>query len=70
MATVQSALLYEAEVWPDSLNRKIYGKKLTQIQNGVLSGFPVSKSAILVVAGVMPIDLLAKERNIFFQRKK
>lgn len=74
MAAVQSVLLYGSEVWADSLNRKTYRKKLGQIQKRsalrVASAYrTVSEPAVLVVAGVMPIDLLAKERKIAYQRK-
>ena len=64
----------QAVVLADSLNRKIYRKKLAEKTKcsldsmGLQHGFRAG--AVLVVAGVMPIDLLANERKIVFQRKK
>ena len=76
MAAVQSIILYGAEVWADSLNRKIYGKNhLAQVQRRsalrVASAYHmVSELAALVVARMMHIDLLAKKCKIIFQSKK
>ena len=67
MAAVQSVLLYGVEVWADSLDRKIYRKELAQIQRRsalhVTSAYStVSDSAVLVVAGIMTIHLITKDR--------
>lgn len=74
MSSVQSVLLYGAEVWADSLNKEMYRKRLAQVQRQgalrVASAYrTVSEPAILVIAGVIPIDLLAKERKTVFLRK-
>ena len=68
MATAHSILLYGAEIWADSLKTKKYGKTMTMVQRqGALriacSYRTVSAQAVLVVAGVIPVDLLAFERK-------
>ena len=75
MAAIQSVLLNGTEVWTDFLNHKIYRKKLAQVQRRsalrVSSAYrTISELAVLIVAGMVPIDLLAKERKMVFQRKK
>ena len=52
---VQSVVLYGAEVWIDSLTRKIYNKKLTHVQRRialrVASASHGFRAGCLVVAG-------------------
>lgn len=74
MAAVQSTLLYGAEVWAEALNKESYKKRLCQVQRRaalrVASAYrTVSEPAALVIAGVIPIDLLARERRAIYLRK-
>lgn len=74
MSSTQSVLLYGAEVWADSLKKEMYRKRLSQVQRRgalrVASAYrTVSEAAILVIAGCIPIHLLAKERKAIFLRK-
>lgn len=75
MSTVQSVLLYGAEVWADALNKELYRKRLAQVQRRaalrVTSAYrTVSEPAVLVVAGIVPIALLAQERKRAYIRKR
>lgn len=68
MTTVQSVLLYGAEIWAESLRIEKYRKKIAAVQRrGALrvtcAYRTVSEPAVLVIAGVAPIDLLALERQ-------
>lgn len=74
MSAVQSVLLYGAEVWADSLNKEMYRKRLAQVQRRgalrVASAYrTVSEAAVLVIAGCIPIELLAMERKAVYERK-
>jgi hypothetical protein len=74
MSAVQSVLLYGAEIWADSLEKDMYRKRLSQVQRRsalrVASAYrTVSEAAILVIAGCIPIHLLAKERKAIYTRK-
>lgn len=74
MTTVNSILLYGAEVWADNVRIKKYCKKLKAVQRqGALriacSYKTVSEPAIQVVARVIPIDLLALERQAIYNRE-
>lgn len=73
MSTVNSVLLYGAELWADALKYEKYRKRVAAVQRrGALrvacAYRTVSESAILVVAGVVPIDLMAQERKQVFNR--
>lgn len=73
MSTAHSILLYGAEVWADALAVKKYRKAMTNVQRrGALriacAYRTVSAEAVLVVAGVIPIDLLATERKRIYDR--
>jgi hypothetical protein len=75
MAAVQSVLLYGAEVWADSMHKQMYRKRLLQVQRRsalrVASGYrTVSEAAILVIAGCIPIHLVAQERKAIYHRKR
>jgi len=66
MATAQSIILYGAELWGDAMEVARNRKRLNQVQRtGALrvtcAYRTVSESAVLVIAGAIPIDLLAKE---------
>lgn len=74
MTAVQSVLLYGAEIWADALSKEIYSKRLAQVQRRVAlrvaSAYrTVSHPAVLVIAGVIPIDILAQERSAIYRRK-
>lgn len=73
MATTHSILLYGAEVWADVMKFKKYRKCVTAVQRrGALriacSYRTVSEAAVLVIAGVIPVDLLACERKRIYDR--
>ena len=72
---VNSKLLYAAPIWTSALNKHAILKKLFSAQRGVVMRIvsayrTVSTSAVLVLAGVPPIDLLADERQETFQLRK
>lgn len=75
MSTVQSVLLYGAEFWAVvALSKEKYRKRLAQVQRQaalrVASSYrTVSEPAVLVIAGIAPIALLARERYAIYQRK-
>ncbi|XP_046431021.1 uncharacterized protein LOC124184890 [Neodiprion fabricii] len=73
MSTVNSILLYGAEIWADSLKTKKYCHTMTTVQRRsalriACSYRTVSAQAVLVVAGVIPIDLFAFERKRVYGR--
>ncbi|XP_030747880.1 uncharacterized protein LOC115876293 [Sitophilus oryzae] len=73
MSTVQSVLLYGAEIWAVVLSKEKYRKRLAQVQRQaalrVASSYrTVSEPAVLVIAGIAPIALLARERYAIYQR--
>uniref|UniRef100_A0A1B6JZR0 Uncharacterized protein n=1 Tax=Homalodisca liturata TaxID=320908 RepID=A0A1B6JZR0_9HEMI len=68
MSVTNSVILYGCEIWADALRQKRYRKKVVAVQRrGALrisSAYrTVSEPAVLVIAGVIPIDLLALERK-------
>ena len=72
MAVTHSMLLYGAEVWGGAMRVKKYSRAMLGVQRrGALriacAYRTVSGAAILVIAGVIPIDLLALERVGVFQ---
>lgn len=74
MSAVQSVLLYGAEIWAHALDKEMYRIRLGRVQRlaalRVASAYrTVSEPAILVIAGVIPIALLARERQAIFRRK-
>lgn len=71
MSVVHSVLLFGCETWAEALKKKnLRGKMATVQRRGALriaSAYrTVSEPAVLVVAGVIPIDLLAFERKQIF----
>lgn len=75
MSVVHSILLYGAEIWADALEVERNRKKMASVQRRsalrTASAYrTVSEAAVLVVAGVIPIDLLAKERKRVYVRKQ
>ena len=74
MTEIQSVLLYGAKMWADALNRKVYRKRLSQVQRRgplrVVSAYrTVSEAAVMVIAGVIPINVYAKERRAVHLKK-
>ena len=72
---VNLKLLYAAPVWTSALNNHAIQEKLFSAQRGVVlkivSAYrTVSTIAVLVLASVLPIDLLAEERKEIFQLRK
>lgn len=72
MEKVISKLSFGAEVWADSLDEK--AKCLAQVQRKaalkIAFAYPtVSESAILVIANIIPVALMAKERKAVSLRK-
>ena len=72
---VHSKLIYVAPVWALASNNHAILKKLSSAQRGValrvISAYrTVSRSAVLVLASVPPIDLLARKRQEAFQLRK
>ena len=72
---VNSKLLYAAPIWTSALNNHANLKKLFAAQRGVVMRIvsayrTVSKSAVLVLASVPPIDFLSEERKETFQLRK
>lgn len=68
MSVVQSILLYGAEIWASAMHIQKYRVRMVSVQRrGALrvacAYRTVSDDAALVVAGVIPIDLLARERQ-------
>ena len=56
-------MLYGAQVWTDSMRYKKYHKRLAAVLRGgalrvACSYRAVSEAAVLVIAGVIPVDLL------------
>lgn len=74
MSAVQSVLLYGAEIWGHALAKESYRIRLGRVQRlaalRVASAYrTVSEPAVLVIAGVIPIALLARERQAIYRRK-
>ena len=72
---VHSKLHYAAPVWANTLENNAIQRKLFSAQRGValriVSAYRiVLTSAVLVLASVLPIDLLAEERQETFQLDK
>ena len=68
MATTNSILLYGAEIWADAMKVNKYKKRMVAVQRrGALrvacAYRTVSEEAVAVIAGTIPIDLLARERK-------
>ena len=75
MSVTTSILLYGAEVWADALRIEKYRKRIAGVQRlgaqrVVCSYHTVSEPAVMVIAGIIPIDLLAWERKEIFHKKK
>lgn len=67
MSVVNSVLLYGCEVWAVALQKEKYRKPMGAVQRRgalrIASAYrTVSEPAVLVIAGVMPIDIMAMAR--------
>ncbi|XP_035725540.1 uncharacterized protein LOC118443128 [Vespa mandarinia] len=74
MRAAEAVMLYGAEVWAEALRKQKYRKRIAAVQRrGALriacSYRTVSEPAVLVVAWIIPIDLLAQERKFVFQQR-
>jgi hypothetical protein len=72
LSVVQSVLLYGCEVWAEALRKGLYRAKVMAVQRRcalrITSSYrTVSEPAVLVIAGVIPLDLLAFERRRIFE---
>jgi hypothetical protein len=72
MSTVNATLLYGAEVWAGAMKVKKYSKRILSVQRRAALRVAcayrsVSGPAVMVVAGVIPLDLLAVERQCIFR---
>ena len=74
MRAAEAIMLYRAEVWAGALRKEVHRERLGRVHRmdslRIACSFrTVSELAILVVAEVIPIDLLAQERQYFHQQK-
>lgn len=74
MSSVMSVLLYGAEVWAQALSKECYRKQLARVQRlgalRIASAYrTVSEPAVMVLAGVVPVHLLARERQVIYRRR-
>ena len=71
---VKSVILYASPIWADCLKYKTYTQSISSVYRRtalrVCCAYrTVSDEAALVVAGMIPIDLLAKERQLLYEKK-
>lgn len=74
MNAVDSVLLYGSEVWADALYKQVNCKKLSRIQRRmalrVASAYrTVSTPAVFVIAGAIPVEMIARERKAIYLRR-
>ena len=74
MDVAQSIMLYGAGVWAEAMAVDKYRKRLASVQRNAALRVAcayrsVSEKAVLVVAGMMLIDLLARERAEVFEER-
>ncbi|XP_035742248.1 uncharacterized protein LOC118450545 [Vespa mandarinia] len=74
MHAAEAVMLYGAKVCAEPLQKEEYRKRITAVQKRgnlriACSYRMVSESAVLVVAGVFPIDLLSQERKFVHQQR-
>ncbi|KAJ8980479.1 hypothetical protein NQ317_013232 [Molorchus minor] len=75
MSVTDSIILYGCEIWADALQKEKYRKVVASVQRRgalrIASAYrTVSEPAVLVIAGVMPIDLRATERKTAYSTKE
>ena len=68
-----SILLYGAKIWADAMIKKKYRNKMMSVQRQdalriACSYRTVSGAAVMVIAGIIPIDVLAFERKRIYNR--
>ncbi|XP_052740749.1 putative 115 kDa protein in type-1 retrotransposable element R1DM [Bicyclus anynana] len=73
-SVAHSTILYGAPLFKKAMNVELYRKKLETVQRrlaiGVCGAYrTVSTEAVLVIAGLVPIDKLVKERALLFEKK-
>ena len=66
-------MLYGAEIWTDALKKERYRKRMAAVQvRGSMRTAPsyctVSEPGALVIAGVIPIEILAREKKETFEK--
>ena len=69
MPLTHSVLLYGADLWADALKLEKYRRRVSAVQRSgelrvACSYRTVSEDTVLVIAGIIPIDLLAQERKL------
>lgn len=74
LSVTNSILLYGCEIWADALRKKCHRTKMARVQRvGALRTISayrtVSEPAALLIAGTVPIDLVAHKRKRVFQRR-
>lgn len=74
MSVKESIMLYAAEVWADTLSAAKYRQKLARVQRKgalrIASAYrTILEASIMVIAGVLPIDILAKERKRIYNHQ-
>lgn len=74
MTTTHAVLLYGSEIWAEALKQEKYRKQMAAVQRRgalrITSAYrTVSEPAVLVIAGVTPIDLLAAQRKYVYEKK-
>lgn len=72
---MHNILLYGAPIWKKALNIKKYNEKMIMTQRNMLlrvaSAFrTVSATALQVITGTVPIDLMATERTLEYEHRK
>lgn len=75
MVVTQSVMPYGAQIWADSFGNQKYKNHMisVQIRDAVCVAFTyysVSHTAIFIVAGTIPTNLLVEERKYTRDRKK
>ena len=75
MSVTNSILLYGAEVWAEAFAIEKYRKRMATVQRKAALRITcayrtVSEPATLVIAGVIPIDLMALERKSIYDQKE
>ncbi|XP_046834738.1 uncharacterized protein LOC124431195 [Vespa crabro] len=74
ICAADAVMLYGVEIWAKALRKEKYRKRIAAVQrwgaHRIASSYcTVSESAVVVVAGVIPIDLLAWERQFVHQQR-
>ncbi|WP_316206527.1 reverse transcriptase domain-containing protein, partial [Escherichia coli] len=75
MTVTTSILLYGSEIWANQMRKETHRSVLSSVQRRgalrVTSAYrTVSGPAVLVIAGIIPIELQAMERKRTYERKK